>query len=282
MSVPVDLEAAAAALFAGTREDFIVARAGLVKATKAAGHVELAGQISALPKPSQTAWAVNRTWWDAPECIRELFVAATELRTALLGGAGPDATEPARARHRAAVSAATARATANLTTVTMATRRRIAATLEALGALGRWPPPGPGCLPEDLDPPGFESLGAVPAWEPGDVGHPELGANSSESAALIEAAALHRRAAARLAICREQHDALLEVHREALAQVEETTVAVARAQALHEAGLAAAQATARDLGQRQSELDEASSAYAEATATLEALRSRASAAMGTP
>ena len=180
------------------------------------------------------------------------------------------------------MNAATARATANLATVTPTTRRKIATTLEALGALGRWPPPGAGCLPEDLDPPGFESLGAVPSWEPSAAGEPEPGANSSASATMHEAAATLRRAAARLAICREHHDALLAVHRESLARVEEAAAAVARAHALHEAGLAAAQATARDLGQRQTELDEASAAYAEATATLEALRSRGATSTGRP
>lgn len=275
MPAPADLETAAATLYAGPREDFIATRAQLAKAAKA-GDGELAARIGALGKPSTTAWAVNRVWWEAPEVIRELFAAANDLRVTLAGGGGPHGTEPVRARHRKAALAATTRATQALPgTVSIATRRRIATTIEALGALGRFPTPGPGCLAEDLDPPGFESLGAMPELGHGDAEVQEAGANEGALAALSEATSVVRRAAARLDTCRDQHDALLAVHREALARVEEADAALARARLHHEACVTAAQATARDLGQREAELTEATAAHAKAMGVLEALRADA-------
>lgn len=272
MTPPADLEAAAAQLYAGPREDFIATRAQLVKAAKAAGDAGLAARIAALAKPAATAWAVDRLWWDAPEHLHELFAAASELRATLAAGAGTLGAEPLRVRHRRALSAATTAALERLPgTATITTRRRIATTLEALGALGRWPTPGPGCLAEDLDPPGFEAAGALPALVTDGAEVPQAGANDGAHAALAAAMAAVRHAAARHEVCRDQHDALVAAHREALAQVEDAAAALRRANAHHEATVAAERATKRDLDQREAELAEAAAALALAQAALAAI-----------
>lgn len=267
MSAPPDLESTAAELYAAPREQFIATRNRLGKAAKAAGLAALAGRITALSKPSQTAWAVDRVWWDAPDLIRELFAAAAELREVLAGGAGPQTAEPSRARHRKATLAATRHATGVLGgDVSIATRRRIATTVEALGALGRWPEPGPGCLSEDLDPPGFDAFGAMPELGTATA-VPEAGANDGASAILLAETTV-RIATARLETCRQQHDALVAAQREAHGRVEEAEAAFARARSHRDACVVAAAATARDLDQRRAELEEAALAHAEASAAL--------------
>ncbi len=288
MSLPADLESAAATLYAGAREGFISARNALAKQAKAAEHTPLAAAIAALPKPLATAWAVDRVWWEAPACIRELFAAAGELRASLVAGGGTHGTEPARARHRAALLAATTRAAGFLPSVSIATRRRLTTTLEALAALGRWPPPGPGCLAADLDPPGFESLGAMPTLVPA-IDDAESSANdddessanddddaadaaAADAAAADAAAAALRCAEVRLQVCREQHDALVVVHREAHAATVQAASALARAQAHHVARIAAEQGCLRDLGQRSAEFEAARAAHHAARAALVVLR----------
>lgn len=280
MSPPADLESAAAALFAGPREAFVAERNSRAKQAKAAGDAGLAARIAALAKPSATAWAIDRVWWTTPERLHALFDAAAELRAALLAGVGTHGADAVRAQHRQALAAATSAALGHLpaTAGSPATRRRIATTLEALAALGRWPPPGPGCLSEDLDPPGFEAHGGLPevtpsTSEPGAPG--ESGANDSHRARLEEATAAVRIAAARLAVCREQHDALVAAHRGAVAVLEQAAAALARARVEHDACAAAEAACARDLEQRREELDGASEAHAAASAALEAVRAAA-------
>ncbi len=273
MSAPADLETAAAEVYAAPREQFIATRNRLGKAAKAAGDAALAARIAALAKPSQTAWAVDRVWWDAPELIHELFAASAELREVLASGAGPSTAEPARARHRKATLAATTRATDVLGgDVSIATRRRIATTVEALGALGRWPEPGAGCLSADLDPPGFDAFGAMPTLD-APTSAPEAGANDGASAILLAETTV-RVATARLETCRQQHDALVAAQREADAKVEEAEAALARARSHRDACVSAAAATARDLDQRRAELEEAALAHAEASAALNELRGR--------
>ena len=277
MSPPPDLESAAAALFAGPREAFVAERNARAKQARSAGDAGLATRIAALVKPTATAWAIDRVWWTAPERLHALFDAAAELRAALLAGLGTHGADAVRARHRQALAAATAAALGHLPTTagSPATRRRIATTLEALAALGRWPPPGPGCLGEDLDPPGFEAHGGLPEVTPSasEPGAPaEAGANDSQRARVEQTAAAVRIAAARLAVCREQHDALVAAHRGALALLEQAAAALSRAQVEHETCAAAEVACARDLEQRKGELEAASDAHAAASAALEALR----------
>lgn len=273
MSAPADLESTAAEVYAAPRDQFIATRNRLAKAAKTAGNAALAGRIAALGKPSQTAWAVDRVWWDAPDLIRELFAAAAELREVLAGGAGPQTAEPSRTRHRKATLAATTHATDVLGgDVSIATRRHIATTVEALGALGRWPEPGPGCLNEDLDPPGFDSFGAIPELGAATA-VPEAGANDSASA-IVLAETTVRIATVRLETCRQQHDALVAAQREADARVEEAEAALARAGSHRDACVVAAAATARDLDQRRAELEEAALAHAEASAALAEAKAR--------
>lgn len=166
MSAANELEAHAGALHAGGLGEFVASRNRLAAQVKAAGDAALAASIKALPKPSATAWAVDQLWWHERATVEGLFETAARLREALVGGAGPQEAARARAQHREQVALAAAHGADRLVAAghnaSIAIRRRLGTTLEALAALGRWPAPGPGCLAEDLDPPGFEALGGMP------------------------------------------------------------------------------------------------------------------------
>jgi hypothetical protein len=191
MATPTELERHAGALYAGRLAEFVAERNRLAAHAKVAGDAKLAAAIKALPKPSATAWAIDQLWWHERNSIDPLFAAAAELRAALVGGAGPQEATRARTQHRDRVTFAAGRAGDRLAAsghnVSIAIKRRIATTLEALAALGRWPDPGPGCLAGDLDPPGFDALGdafdalgGAPSVPHGDDAPTESGANGDE------------------------------------------------------------------------------------------------------
>lgn len=272
MVTPTDLAATARELYAGPREAFVRARNELAKAARAAGHAELAGAIAALVKPSATAWAVDRVLLLGPERIDALFEAAAELRAAIASGGGPHAIATPKARHREALAAATAVAVAELGDVSPANRRRIHMTLEALGALGRWPAPGPGCLAEDLDPPGFEATGGMPLLAAPEVVHDTVSANDAALVAERARARDRLREAARHAdVCLVAHDELEAALRERVTTREAAASALARARIEHDAAVAAEAAVARDLEQRTTELAAAKTALFAAQAALNEL-----------
>ncbi|MBX7084122.1 MAG: hypothetical protein K1X88_33245, partial [Nannocystaceae bacterium] len=156
------LDALAGPLYRGAMADFTAARNQLAAALAKAGDGAMAKAVKGLPKPSATAWAVDAVHWAEPERIEALLHAAAQLRAALASAAEPAIQQRCAAVHRQQLQAATDRACAQLReaghAASVAVRRRVMTTLEALAAAGRWPPPGPGCLAEDLDPPGFEAL----------------------------------------------------------------------------------------------------------------------------
>ncbi len=252
MKAPRELEEEAAALYRGPLHGFVAARNARTKALRAAGLRELASAVAALPKPSAAAWACDQLWWSEPACIDELFAAAITLRGALHGAGDAEARRGPTQGYRDAVARATARASAILSksgaNVPVPTQRRITATLEALAAAGAWPEPGPGCLAEDLDPPGFEALGASPlvVGQPSAEHAREPAANTNTDAVEIararEQLALAEATAARrdedLERARTTHVRTADEHAAQRARLDE----VERRLAIAEAALAAAAA----------------------------------------
>lgn len=284
MSTPSELERHAGTLYAGRLAEFVAERNRLSAHVKVAGDAELAKAIKALPKPSATAWAIDQLWWHERALLDALFEAAAELRAALVGGAGPKEATRARTQHRERVTKATAQASARLThaghNVSIAIKRRLATTLEALAALGRWPEPGPGCLAEDLDPPGFEALGGMPVMPRSDDVEDEAVANGDdepkrEDPRIAIAEAALREAAAVVDKRTREHD---EAEQERVAADDEHTAAAARVRAAERERdhLRSALSAAEDRARRRADsLKEARAAHDKAAAALAKLRGSA-------
>lgn len=238
MTAPAQLYEAAAPLYRGAIADFTAARGRAAQAAKQAGDAALAQGIKGLPKPGATAWAVGQVHWREPARIDALFESAAHLRGAVVAGAEPALQQRAGAAHRQRVNAALEVAIAAMQAaghgVSVAVRRRVTTTLEALAALGRWPAPGPGCLAEDLDPPGFDAWGAMPVGP--SMSAPEesstvAAANVDLDARVREATAARDEAAAAALACAHARDRAIDEARDALASRDAARVRVARAQA---------------------------------------------------
>jgi hypothetical protein len=122
--------------------------------------------VRACKKPSLSAWAVNRLWWDERPTFDELVEAAGRVGDAQRGAAGPtersDAERARRRAHQRLVEAATTVLSEHGHASSAATMRRIGTSLEAIAARGPATlDPPPGRLIEDLDPPGFDLLSAL-------------------------------------------------------------------------------------------------------------------------
>jgi hypothetical protein len=146
--------------------EFTRARNDLARALRRAGEREAADEVSALPKPSISAWTVNQLARKERLQVRALLTAAEALRDAqagLLGGGSPDELREAAERQREVVEALLASAKEVLRSAghaaTDATLERIRETLTAVAGdeegrrLVR-----EGRLSKDLDPTGFGPL----------------------------------------------------------------------------------------------------------------------------
>jgi hypothetical protein len=78
----MDLDEAADELYAATPDDFMAARTALAKQAKDAGDKELAKQITALRKPTRSAWLVNLVARAEPERVAELVELGADLQEA--------------------------------------------------------------------------------------------------------------------------------------------------------------------------------------------------------
>src|SRR6266404_8550768 len=152
------------ALFKLPLTEFISARKALAARLKQNGFVSEAEGVKALTKPSISAWTVNQLYWRHREAFDELIATGQRFRKAQATGKMVNMREALDAR-RDALSHLSDLATEVLRDAghnpSLDTLRRIATTLEALSAyisfsdgltLGR--------LTEDIDPPGFDSLGS--------------------------------------------------------------------------------------------------------------------------
>ncbi|MBK6917790.1 MAG: hypothetical protein IPH07_10355 [Deltaproteobacteria bacterium] len=279
MTAPAQLFEAAAPLYRGAIADFTAARGRAVQAAKQAGDAALAQAIKGLPKPGATAWAVGQVHWREPERIDALFESAAHLRSAVVAGAEPALQQRAGAAHRQRVNAALEVAIAAMQAaghgVSVAVRRRVTTTLEALAALGRWPAPGPGCLAEDLDPPGFDAWGAMPVGPSMTAPDEAVAAAAANieldlDARVREATSARDDAAAAALACAHARDRAIDEARDALASRDAARVRVARAQA----ELEQAETTFTQRSQVQQDRERELAAATTRLATLEAALAR--------
>jgi hypothetical protein len=283
VSAPSELERHAGTLHQGAIGEFVAARNRLAGELKKGGDAGLAAAVKGLAKPSATAWAIDQLWWHERTTIEALFASAAELRAALVGGAGPQEASRTRMHHREQVNLAAAHAGERLTAsganVTIAIKRRIATSLEALAALGRWPPPGPGCLAEDLDPPGFDALGGLPVMPRAEDPEPAVVANddheNDQHARTIAAAEQALRdAAARVDRRTRAHDEAEQQRSEAEAEQVEAAARAREAERTLERARTALGAAESEARRRSEDLQSAREAHDEAASALARMQAR--------
>jgi len=162
-SSPPDLEAEIDKLYASPLAGFVEARKALAARARAAGDREAARRVAALPRPSATAWAVNRVCLlQAPlhEAVRS---SGDRLRRAHEGDPVALPLAAALAARREAVAAAVRAGLGQLADAGhgagLAAERRIRGTFEALAAGAASTPPGR--LVADLEPPSFDAIAGL-------------------------------------------------------------------------------------------------------------------------
>jgi hypothetical protein len=94
----MDLDEAAAQLYAVTPDDFMARRTALAAEAKASGDKALAKQITGLRKPTRSAWLVNLVARAEPERVAELRELGTALQQAQQQMAGDELRELSRQR----------------------------------------------------------------------------------------------------------------------------------------------------------------------------------------
>lgn len=152
------------ALFKLPLTEFVGARKALAARLKQNRLVSEAEDVKALAKPSISAWTVNQLYWRHREAFDELIATGQRFHKAQVTGKMVNMREALDAR-REALSHLSDLASEALRDAghnpSLDTLRRISTTLEALSvatslshslSLGR--------LTEDIDPPGFDSLGS--------------------------------------------------------------------------------------------------------------------------
>ena len=147
--------------------EFTAARNTLATQLKKSGRGNEADFVKGLGKPSISAWAVNQLYWNHRDAFDQLIETGERIRqaqTSRLGRKVADMRGALDAR-REALSTLSDLATELLRDAghnpTHDTIRRITTTLEGMSAYASLPDgPRPGRLTQDVDPPGFESLGS--------------------------------------------------------------------------------------------------------------------------
>ena len=152
------------ALFKLPLTEFVSARKALAARLKKSGLVGEAEGIKALAKPSISTWTVNQLYWRHREAFDELIATGQRFRKAQVTGKMLNMREALDAR-RDALSHLSDLATEALRDAghnpSLDTLRRVGTTLEALSvATSPSDLPTLGRLTEDIDPPGFDSLGS--------------------------------------------------------------------------------------------------------------------------
>jgi hypothetical protein len=166
-----DLEAELRELHHGPLGEFTAARNALAKQLDKSGDKDAAAEVKSLPKPSVSAWAVNRLFEREPEKMRELLEAGEHARAGLrhaISGKGVESLRDALDNERALRDALRRRAAALIEEDTgrkasAAILDRVATNLDSLAlspdsaeAADR------GWISVDLAPPGFEVLSGMP------------------------------------------------------------------------------------------------------------------------
>lgn len=167
----VDLEAEIDALYRGPRDAFIADRNALARTLRNAGRPGDSQRVAALLKPSVSAWAVNRLWWEHRDDYDALHAAGAQLLELARSGASI-AGQQANETRRKAVATLLGHAKTSLARAGHATSnttlRKITQSLEASSAGGSFALEGPrlGRLHTELQPPGFGSVARFTAEAP--------------------------------------------------------------------------------------------------------------------
>jgi hypothetical protein len=194
-------------LFGLGPESFVAARNEAARRLRKEGDAGAAARITALRRPSLSAWAVNQLARARGPQVEELLEAGRRLRAAhqeAVSGGGAAALRAATRAEREAVAGLVAAAVEVLEstghTTTEATRERVAATLHAAAAdpaaaeLVRR-----GRLTHDLDPTGFGTPdgldAALEAWAGAEGAAADAQAEAADGAGARAGAAGRRRGA---------------------------------------------------------------------------------------
>lgn len=147
-------------LYALPLEEFTAARNELARALEDEGRADEAARVKKLKKPPVSAWAVNRLARDDPDGITRLL----ELVDALKEARGASEINRLGAERRELVAKLTRRAgelaEAAGHAASPATLQRVTQTLQAGAEEDERELLQRGALPDDLEPTGFDALGA--------------------------------------------------------------------------------------------------------------------------
>ena len=159
-----------AELYGGPLGEFTAARQALAKRLQKEGRTDDAAEVKALPKPSLSAWAVNRLFSREPEAMEELLDAGERARGALrdiFSGAHPEVLREAIQTARDLADDLRRRAAELLAEETgrlpgQAIVDRIGTNLQSLAFTpAAAAEAARGWLAGDLEPPGFEVLAGL-------------------------------------------------------------------------------------------------------------------------
>ena len=185
--------------------EFTGARNALATRLKQSGRANDANLVKALAKPPVSAWTVNQLYWNHRDAFDKLLAAGQRFRQAQTSGKGADMRGSLEARRDALTHLADL-ATSLLSDAghnpAQDTIRRITTTLEALSAqTSSADGPTLGRLSQDVDPPGFESLGSfVPGAVAGLMKAAEKPARSKADERKLEETRQARIAAAKASL----------------------------------------------------------------------------------
>jgi len=264
------------ALFKLPLTEFVGARKALAARLKQNGLVSEAEGVKALAKPSISAWTVNQLYWRHREAFDELVATGQRFHKAQVSGKMVNMREALDAR-REALSHLSELATEALRDAghnpSLDTLRRIATTLEALSvatalsATSLSDGPTLGRLTEDIDPPGFDSLGSF-APSPAITKRTAEPLHVSPSKKAVTASSKAQAAVAE-ASRREERQARIDAAKASLQQTRKSlTAARAEARSL-EGAQKKAEATAKEAAKQKREAEErfkkASAASTDAT-----------------
>jgi hypothetical protein len=246
------------ALFKLPLTEFVGARKALAARLKQKGFVSESEGVKALAKSSISAWTVNQLYWRHREAFDELIATGQRFRKAQVTGKMVNMREALDAR-RDALSQLSDLATETLRDAghnpSLDTLRRIATTLEALSVDTSFSDRSPlGRLAEDIDPPGFDSLGSFAP----NAGITKLAAKPLPVSPAKKAvtASSKAQAAAAEASRQKERQARITAAKASLQQVRKSLTAARAAVKSLESAVKKAEAAAKEAAQIRREAEE--------------------------
>jgi hypothetical protein len=266
------------ALFKLPLTEFINARKTLAARLKKNAYADEAQRVTALAKPSVSAWTVNQLYWNHRDEFDELISTGQRFRKAQASGKMVNMREALDAR-REALAQLSDLATEILGAAghnpSLDVLRRITTTLEALSSLASFSDETtPGRLTQDVDPPGFDSFGSfTPTAVTTSRAKAQAVASSKKSATSLTAS--QAKAAANTKRDQQTRQAKINAAKASLQNAKKAlTAAQAQAKSL-EAAQKRAVATAREAEKQRLHAEErlkrANAASAEAAARTDSI-----------